>query len=146
MITDSYPYFAIKNNTSFIFESIGNQGTIIKIIQFTLLDSGEWNLGFGDWKNGIIDDLTISNNHDLIRVIQTVAKATYVFFEEYPESVVIIKPVDERRKRLYNLVFQRHIQSIELVFKVVGIIDDEKETFLSKKMYDNFEITLKFES
>ena len=146
MITDSYPYFATRNKTSFIFESTGKQGTIIKIIQFTLLDSGEWNLGFGDWNNGIIDDLTISNNHDLIRVIQTVAKATYVFFEEYPESVVIIKPVDERRKKLYNLVFQRHIQSIELAFNVMGIINDEKEPFLSKKMYDNFEITLKFES
>ena len=146
MITDSYPYFATKNKTSFVFESTGNQGTIIKIILFTLLESGEWNLGFGDWNNGEIDDLTISNNHDLIKVIQTVAKATYVFFEEYPESIVIIKPVDERRKRLYNLVFQRHIQAIELVFNVVGIINDVKEPFLPKKMYDNFEITLKFES
>ena len=146
MITDSYPYFATNSKTSFIFESIGKQGNITKIILFTLLDSGEWNLGFGDWKNGVIDDLTISNNHDLIKVIQTVAKATYVFFEEYPESVVIIKPVDERRKRLYNLVFQRHIHSIELVFNVMGIIDDDDEPFTSKKMYDNFEITLKFES
>ena len=71
MITDAYRFIAVQRKTRFIFESEGKQGKIIKIIQFTQLESNEWNLGFGDLKDGNIDDLIISNNDDIFKVIKT---------------------------------------------------------------------------
>jgi hypothetical protein len=63
----------------------------------------------------------------------TVAKATLEFFEAYPESIVLIKPVDEKRKKLYNAVFQRHFKDIKPLFDVVGLINGEKEVYLPQK-------------
>ena len=144
MITESYRYLATKRKTQYTFQSEGLQGKIVKIILFDLQDNGEWNLGFGDWSKGKVDDSVISNNHDAFKVIGTVAKATLDFFEEYPESIVIIKPVDEKRKKLYNTVFQRHFKDINPLFDVVGFINGEKEVYSPQKFFDSFKIPLKF--
>ena len=144
MITDSYRYLAVKHKTRFIFESEGNQGQIIKIVQFTQLENNEWNLGFGDLKDGTIDDSIMSSNQDAFKVIKTVAKVVTVFFQEYPQSRVIIKPIDDKRKKLYNYVFQRHNNDIEHIFNVVGVSNYIGENYSPQKNYDSFEITLKF--
>jgi hypothetical protein len=146
MITESYHYIALKQQTRFVFESEGIQGKIIKIIEFSLLENGEWNLGFGDVKDGRIDDSVVSNNQDIVKVLQTVAKAIYEFLQTYPLSIIVINPVDEKRKRLYNTVFQRHFVDIESIFIITGIIKGEKEIYSPQKNYDNFQIRLKFES
>ncbi len=54
----------------------------------------------------------MSNNEDVVKVIATVAKITYEFFDNHPQSIVIIKPIDEKRKKLYSIVFQRHFKDI----------------------------------
>ena len=146
MITDSYLYIAVRRKTRFIFESEGVQGKIVKIIQFSPMDDNEWNLGFGDLKSGFVDDSIVSNNQDTVKVLQTVARATYEFFNTYPDSVVIINPVDERRRKLYNRIFQRHIKDISTVCDVTGVIGTEKELYESQKYYESFKIKLKFES
>ena len=145
MITDAYSFIALQRKTRFIFESEGKQGKIIKIIQFTQLESNEWNLGFGDLKDGNIDDLIISNNEDVFKVIKTVAKVVTIFFQEYPQSRFIIKPIDDKRKKLYNSIFRRHFKDIILDFNILGIVENNKEAYSPQKNYDNFEITLKFE-
>ena len=145
MITDAYRFIAVQRKTRFIFESEGKQGKIIKIIQFTQLESNEWNLGFGDLKDGNIDDLIISNNDDIFKVIKTVAKVVTVFFQAYPKSTVIIKPIDEKRKKLYNSVFRRHFKDIIIDFNILAIAENNKEAYSPQKNYDSFEITLKFE-
>jgi hypothetical protein len=146
MITESYRYVALKHNTRFVFESEGVQGKIVKIIEFSLLENGEWNLGFGDVKDGRIDDSVVSNNQDIVRVLQTVAAATYEFLDTYPLSIIVINPVDEKRKRLYNTIFQRHFADIDSLFIIMGTIKGEKEIYSPQKNYDNFQIRLKFES
>ena len=145
MITESYTYVVLKRKTRFIFESEGVQGKILKIIIFSSLGFDEWNLGFGDIKERKIDDLTVSNNHDAKKIFQTIAKATYEFFDEYPKSIVIIKPVDERRKMLYNRIFQRNFKDIDLTFHVIGINEDVEEPYDTQKIYDDFKIMLKFD-
>ena len=62
-------------------------------------------------KKGKIDDIVVTNNYDVAKVMRTIAKIVYVFFEHYPERTVYIEPVDEKRKRLYNLIFQRHFET-----------------------------------
>jgi hypothetical protein len=143
MITEAYQYVDIENKTVFIFHSEGAQGVITKIIEFTSSGNNTWNLAFGDWKKDDFDDKVVTNNHDAMRVIRTVAKATIEFFQEHPKSKVTIQAVDEKRNRLYNLIFQRHIKEIEPLFDIIGIKKGKRETYSSEEYYDRFELKLK---
>ena len=143
MIDKHYRFLGSKNYTRYFFESEGKQGKIVKIVQFTFYKDNRWNLGFGDWKRGNIDDTIVSNNHDAIMVIRTVAKITLDFIEKYPDRIVYIEPVDEKRKKLYNLVFQRHFVEIEPLFDVIGYISEDSEAYSLEKNYDSFDIKLK---
>lgn len=146
MIDKHYRFLGSKNYSRYFFESEGRQGKVMKVVNFSLDKSGRWNLGFGDWRKGQIDDTIITNNYDVAKVIRTIAKITYTFFEQYPDRIVLIKPVDEKRKRLYNLVFQRHISDFEATIEVIGFINQQPETYSVEKNYDTFEIKLKSKS
>ncbi len=143
MINDAYTYVDTGDKTTFIFHSEGPQGIITKFIEFTFEEDGTWNLGFGDWRNGDIDGAIITNNHDAMRVIRTVAKATLDFFNTYPKRVVVIEAIDEKRNRLYNSVFKRHFKDIEPVFDIIGIVGNLRETYSPEKYYQRFELKLK---
>ena len=70
----------------------------------------------------------------------------YDFIEHHPKSWIIITPVDEKRKRLYNLIFQRHILDIEANFELIGSIGNESETYRRDKIYDGFILKQKSKS
>ena len=140
MVNEHYSYLSSKKQHYFSFVSEGRQGRVVKIVAFTFYKENRWNLGFGDLRHGEIDDSIVTNNHDLLKVIQTVTKIANDFFEQYPDRIVRIVPVDEKRKRLYNRVFQRHISEIKPNFEVTGFIGEESETYTIEKMYDFFEI------
>ena len=80
-----------------------------------------------------------------MKVIRTVANVTVEFFKQYPDSVVVIEPVDEKRKKFYNLIFQRYYKDINPYFNILGKSENQEETYLIEKFYDSFEISLKFE-
>jgi methyltransferase-like protein len=119
------------------------KGKILKVIIFTLEEDGKWNLGFGDWENNNVDDKVMTNNQDVVKVIGTVAKVTYEFFDNYPNAIVVIKPVDEKRKKLYNIVFQRHYDAIKEDFHILTLKDDRIEVYSPAQSYDSFELFLK---
>jgi hypothetical protein len=100
-------------------------------------------LAFGDWKKDDFDDKVMTNNQDVVRVIATVAKVTYCFFEDYPDAILVIDPVDEKRKKLYNIVFQRHAKTIKETFIIMAAIGEKYEIYSPLKMYDSFELSLK---
>jgi hypothetical protein len=143
MIENIYPYFPIKDKLLYLFFSEGVKGKIPKVIIFTIEKQGKWNLAFGDWKNNDIDDEVMTNNQDVVKVIGTVAKVTYDFFEKYPKAVLVINPVDEKRKKLYNIIFQRHFKTIKNDFKIIGFIGNRKRIYSTKNFYDKFELSLK---
>jgi methyltransferase-like protein len=144
MIEETYPYVPIKDTLFFGFISEGINGDIFKIVMFTPTRHGKWNLGFGDWRNDDVDDKVMTNNHDVVKVIGTVAKITYDFFKKYPNAVVVVKPVDEKRKKLYNIVFQRHYKIIINDFQIFARTEGgRKKVYSPKKIYDNFELSLK---
>lgn len=145
MITETYRYLSSKNKTQYFFESEGIQGKIIKVVLFTYIKDDIWNLGFGDWHKGNIDHWIVSNNNDLVKVIGTVAKIAYEFLEIHPNRSVEIKPIDEKRKRLYNHIFRRHFSIIEPVFQIIGYKDTVGEYYVPEKNYDSFELKRKFE-
>jgi hypothetical protein len=145
MIKEHYKYYAVKNKTFFFFESFGVQGRIIKVVEIREFEENRWNLGFGDWNKGLIDDKIMTNNNDVVKVIGTVAKIAYDFFENYPNATIVIEPVDDKRKQLYNYVFQRHHKAIESTFIIKGLIGDTEELYSVENFYDGFEIKRKFE-
>jgi hypothetical protein len=88
---DKYYRFVDSNNfTRYFFESEDIQGKVIKIVQFSANENDYWNLGFGDWQKGKIDDNIITNNFDVAKVMRTIGRIVYVFFEHYPKRIIYI--------------------------------------------------------
>ena len=143
MIDQHYRFLSTRRNTQFLFESQGKQGVVLKIIVFAAIKNERWNLGFGDLKDGDVDDSVFTNNHDAAKVIRTVAKTIIVFLETYPERIIVIVPIDEKRKSLYNSIFRRYLKEIEPIFEIIGFMNDKGELYSSDKLYDSFELKFK---
>jgi hypothetical protein len=146
MITESYNYINIRDKIEYLFASRGEQGRIAKLVSFTHVEDDDelWNLAFGDMINGQMNDSVISNNHDIVKIIGTVAKIAYEFSTEFPLRRIRIKPVDDKRKKLYNHVFRRHYAFINDNFHIVGSFEGQKEAYSPEKVYDFFELKRKF--
>lgn len=142
MIDNPYLFFVSRKSTWFVFESEGVLGKIPKLVAFEPDQENRWNVGFGDLKRGVADDRAISNNGDIARVLNTVAKIIREFFAEHPNAILQIKPVDEKRKRLYNLIFQRHLEAVSLEFQIKGLREGAFEAYSPYEFYDSFEISL----
>jgi hypothetical protein len=131
----------------FRFTSIGDKGSIEKIIEFQKEPQGFWNLAFGDVTGDDWQDNVITDNGDLRKVIQTVTNAVYLFLTIYPDQEIIIIPLDKQRKLLYNRIIQQRWHEIEPVFIVKAIVlDDENpkfEYYNIKKIFDFFRIKQK---
>jgi hypothetical protein len=145
MIAESYPFVVSSNQTQYFFHSEGRQGKILKIVIFTHIIDDLWNLGFGDVdiKSGYIDGIIVTNNQDVAKVIGTVAKIAHAFFADFPDRSIEITPIDERRGRLYNYVFQKHFKDIQPSFDVLGSINKVEEPYNPNNFYDTFKLKLK---
>ena len=132
----------------FRFTSVGRKGEIEKIIEFSFIPKRPWNLGFGDVKDDDWEDDVISNNNDFRKVLQTVANAVHEFCDMYPNAEIAFIPLDERRKLLYNRVFQQRWHEIEPLFNVKAV--DMKteapsfEFYNPKRVFDFFVIIRKY--
>ena len=127
----------------YMFKSVGTQGVVNKMIVFQKIAGTRYNLSFGDFKGGRIDDEVITNNGDLVKVISTVAQSVYLFFEHYPDASIEIEGVDDKRKRLYNTIFQRRRTEIDVYFEVKGWSDGEFIVMQEEYFYEKFIIQLK---
>jgi len=143
MIKDAYPLIHSKDNKAYQFKSIGKNGIIRKIILFQAIGHNKYNLAFGDWKGNDLDDKTISNNGDIIKVISTVAQSGYLFFEKYPTAIVEIEGVDKKRQQLYNHIFRRRKKELEELFIVSGKFGDTFESLQAGRFYKKFVIQKK---
>lgn len=83
----------------FFFESVG-KNNIIKVIEYNPIAVVEkrtvYNLGFGDFndeKGTIIDDIN-SNNGDMRIVFNTVLSTVPLFFQHFPDAVIIVSGSD----------------------------------------------------
>ena len=145
MIKEAYVYTEFENKTLFFFQSEGQNGKITKSVLFSNLGNLVWNLGFGDFEDGEINDSIVSNNHDIIKVISTVAKIAHDFSNEYPLRRIRIKPVDEKRRQLYNHVFRRNHETISNNFQIIGRNGLKREIYRPDKYYQYFELKRKLE-
>jgi hypothetical protein len=126
---------------TFEFASIGFNGSIQKLIQFSQTDLiGVYNLAFGDknLETGEIDDLAISNNGDIEKVLATVVAAVYTFTEKYPSSFVYATGSTKSRTRLYQIGITKYLEEGETDFSIYGQLNEEWYLFEKGVNYDAF--------
>ncbi|MCB0517891.1 MAG: hypothetical protein H6577_24945 [Lewinellaceae bacterium] len=140
MLGETYPIKPSPNKLYYLFTSEGPRGRILKIVLFQNIGENSYNLAFGDFIAGQLDDEVVSDNRDFVKVLSTVAACAYDFVKANPGVKLEIDPVDERRKMLYNAVFKRHHIFIQQQFRILGVIADVPEPYSAEKMYDLFEL------
>lgn len=118
-----YDHYTDDSKTVFEFISEGPKGCIRKLVEYTYAGVGEiYNLGFGDIteSNKEVDDVIVSNNGDMAKVLATVAASIDEFTENYPFAAVFAVGSSQSRTRLYRIGINRHLHEIRDKFVIFG--------------------------
>ncbi len=101
--------------------------TIIKIVGFTSTSNENiFNLWFGDLlPDNTIDDMAISNNGDMIKVLATVIQIAREFMFEHSNIEVIFKGNTDQRTALYQRILERNYSELISEFVISALIMDE---------------------
>jgi hypothetical protein len=131
----------------FEFTSVGPQGSIKKIVQYSKLSvENIYNLAFGDYdeKTDEINDKIVTNNGDSRKVLATVVSTIYAFSGRYPETWIFATGSTEVRTRLYRMGITNNLDELREDFYVYGMkIDETFEEFIVGEDYIGFLITRK---
>jgi hypothetical protein len=125
-----YPLRESRNSTLFEFTSVGDKGSIQKIIRFSATESENiYNLGFGNKvsvvdKNFTVDDTTINDNGDRDKILATIAQAIKIFTRSYPENYVYFTGNSSSRNRLYRMAISVNLKELSKEFVIFGILYD----------------------
>ena len=87
-----YNALANTTHTTYEFLSSGKKGIIKKVVQYTEIAPGVFNLGFGDWDEieQVVKDHLRTNNGDREKVLATLA-GTVIDFMLYHSHVVLFR-------------------------------------------------------
>ena len=130
------------------FTSEGPNGSIHKMVEYSETGTENiYNLAFGDYnfETKKIDDLSITNNGDSLKVLATVASTVYAFTEKYPQAWIFATGSTAVRTRLYRMGITTNLAEINEDFKVYGLTINENiwEEFVIGEDYEAFLITKK---
>jgi hypothetical protein len=142
---DKYELTAEHSLMYFSFVSEGPKGRIEKLIEYTETGvENVYNLGFGDKDpNGKMDDATITNNGDSLKVLATVASTVYTFTNRYPNASIYAIGSSKARTRLYRMGIANNLNDILQNFDVYGFIEDAWCRFDKNVDYNAFLIKRK---
>ena len=130
------------------FISEGPKGLIKKMVAYTFTGTENiYNLGFGDYneETKTIDDKSITNNGDSLKVLATVASTVYAFTEKYPNASIFATGSTSVRTRLYRMGITNNIEDIKADFDVYGltVATNVWEEFVAGEDYEAFLISRK---
>ena len=129
------------------FVSEGPKGSIKKIVEYTeTATENVYNLGFGDYDETTksINDLSVTNNGDSLKVLATVASTVYAFIENHTNSYILATGSTNVRTRLYRMGITNNLAEIMEDFVVYGFTDKGNwEEFEVGEDYEAFLITKK---
>jgi hypothetical protein len=141
-----YLYKSEEFLKNYEFLSEGPKGNIKKIVQFTNTSlENVYNLAFGDYDENTksINDLSVSNNGDSLKILATVASIVYAFIEKYPNAFIFATGSTSVRTRLYRMGITNNLAEIKEDFDILGlneqsqwvefVIGDDYEAFLISK-------------
>lgn len=119
-----YELYADDSHTTYSFTSLGPNGSIEKLVQFTLIDAENmlYNLAFGDKDSlsGYLNDQVVSDNGDSEKVLATVVAAVYRFCHEFPGACVYATGSSSARTRLYRMGINKYFDIVEADFLIFG--------------------------
>lgn len=107
----------------FEFYSEGSKGVIKKVVEYQkTMQDGVYNLAFGDYNEDAkgIDDLSVTNNGDSLKVLATVASTVYAFTEKHPNAWIIATGSTLARTRLYRMGITNNFAEISEDFTIFG--------------------------
>jgi len=148
------PKYLYRSEGEFLyyeFISEGPKGSVRKIVEYTETGTKDvYNLGFGDHdeETGNINDLSVTNNGDSLKVLATVASTVYAFTEKHPGAWILATGSTAVRTRLYRMGITNNLAEITVDFKVYGyttkgtweefVVGEDYEAFLLTKKSNNF--------
>jgi hypothetical protein len=145
----AYPLLISTDALIYKFDSVSDQRLIHKAIEFSAFPTNAifYNLALVDIEDdGTTNDLVISNNQDMNRVMATVFKAMRLFFDKYPNKLVYFRGSDETglRTRLYRVLISRELEEATKMFVIYGQLSEYSyEEFSPNRPYIAFIFQLK---
>ena len=136
-----YLYKTEEEFTIYEFVSEGSKGRIPKMVEYTeTATTGVYNLAFGDYDEitKTINDLSVTNNGDSLKVLATVASTVYAFLDKHPNAYIVATGSTNVRTRLYRMGITNNLAEIKEDFIVYGLSD--------KGTWDEFEIGEDYEA
>ena len=142
-----YQYRSEEFLQIFEFVSEGPKGRVKKMVAFTQTATDNvYNLGFGDYDeqtNGI-NDLSVTNNGDSLKVLATVVSTVYAFTEKYPKAWIFATGSTDVRTRLYRMGITNNLAEISEDFVILGYnTEGVWVKFMIGEDYEAFLITQK---
>jgi hypothetical protein len=144
------PKYLYKSEDTFLlyeFTSEGPKGIVKKIVEYSATGTENvYNLAFGDfdYTTKAINDLTITNNGDSLKVLATVASTVYAFMEKHPNAWIVATGSTAVRTRLYRMGITNNLNEIAEDFVVYGFNSQgEWEEFMIGEDYEAFLLTKK---
>lgn len=137
-----------SSNLSYIFQSIGPNGIIIKVVLFKKMNLRNRNfyaLSLGDWDetNGNINYYSVSNNSDTDKVLFTVGQIIFEFLNHFQNANILIVGSTISRTRLYQMTFAQNINEIAKFFEIEGFRNGRWEKFKTGINFEGFLLKLK---
>lgn len=138
-----YPFEYFTEKYYYEFYSTGPNGKVRKLVCFTLLEHRTfrvYNLGFGDAEEDSfeIDDRTVTNNNDSMKVLLTIALIALEFLRYLPGVWISAKGNTPARNRLYQIWIIKYWNEINQFFAVCGFIDGCHYPFERGINYEGF--------
>ena len=141
------PYLiTTQTGLRFSFDSVGPDKTTRKLIFYERIADGIdlYNLALVDaYDDGSLDDLSVSNNQDMPRILATVVETMHVFFRQYPTATVIFSGSTPARTRLYRVAISQNLALFEETFFVYGLLTGKPEPYQLNRPYQAFTVRLK---
>ena len=140
MYLPRYTYKINENLLDYEFISVGPRGAIIKVVRFTQISTGIYNLAFGDLdaETGEINDIRVSNNNDMQKILATIATTVHDFTLQYPGVWLFMKGSTLSRTRLYRMGISNHWEEINMDFEIFGLKESTWEVFEKRENYEAF--------
>ena len=140
-----YPISAEANHEIYRFTSIGPKGEIKKIVLYSETEFEDlFNLALVDYNecNGVLNDVSVSDNKDTQKILATVAATFLIFMKNHPKAWVVAEGSTKARTRLYRIGISQNLRYISAEFAIFGYHNlTSWESFTPNKEYQRFMIT-----
>jgi hypothetical protein len=139
-----YQYKTEEHFEYFEFYSEGPKGIIKKVVEYQQTSKADiYNLAFGDFDEVAkgIDDLSITNNGDSLKVLSTVASTIYAFTNKHPMAKIIATGSTSARTRLYRMGITNNLEEISQDFAIFGF-ETKNNSWVNFEVGEDYEAFL----